>query len=116
MAHSSKAYVLDHSESSTRSHSNRTAANSAAYLLDHIRPQMQILDVGCGPGTMTVDFAIMVPNGHVTGIEIGQDILNQAQTLADEKGVRNVRFEEGNVRSLKYADDTFDLCHAHQVS
>lgn len=116
MAHKSKPYVLDHSESSTRSHRNRTVANSAAYLLTYVKPDMRILDVGCGPGTITVDFAAMVPNGDVTGIETGQDILNQAQALADERRLGNVIFEEGDILRLKYADNTFDLCHAHQVS
>ena len=115
MAHQSKVYILDHQESSTRSHRWRTAANSAAYLLTSVQPGMHILDVGCGPGSITADLATMVPQGSVTGIEIGLDILVQAQSLATERGLSNVRFEEGDVSSLKYPEDTFDITHAHQI-
>lgn len=115
MAHTSKAYVLDHKVANIRSHQWRTARNSAAFVIDSIQPDMHILDVGCGPGSITVDFAEMVPRGHVTGIEIGSDILAQAQSLADEKGLVNVTFEEADVNALKYPDATFDLVFAHQV-
>jgi hypothetical protein len=39
-------YTTDHSSSVLRTHSWRTAANSAGYLLPHLRPDMTILDVG----------------------------------------------------------------------
>ena len=115
MAHTSKAYVLDHKAANIKSHQWRTARNSAAFIIDSIHPGMHILDVGCGPGSITVDFAEMVPKGHVTGIEIGADILSQAQSLARERGLENVTFEEANVNALKYSDATFDLVFAHQV-
>lgn len=52
MASEPTGYVHDYQVSVLRSHSWRTAANSAAYLLPHITPAMNILDVGCGPGTI----------------------------------------------------------------
>ena len=76
---------------------------------------MHILDVGCGPGSISVDLAAFVPQGRVTGIEIGQDILTQARSLAKKRGVTNAQFDEGDVNNLKYADKTFDITHAHQV-
>ena len=48
-------YTHGHHESVLRSHRWRTAANSCAYLLPHLRPDMSLLDVGCGPGTITAD-------------------------------------------------------------
>ena len=115
MAHTSNVYILDHQESSISSHRSRTAANSVAYLLNFVQPHMHILDVGCGPGSITVDLAAMLSQGNVTGIEIGLDILAQARTLASERGLSNVLFEEGDVSDLKYPEDTFDITHAHQV-
>ena len=50
-------YTLGHHESVLRSHRWRTAENSAAYLLPHLRPGMDLLDVGSGPGTITIDLA-----------------------------------------------------------
>ena len=53
-------YTHGHSESVLRSHRNRTAANSAAYLLPHLHPGQRLLDVGSGPGTITADLAGLV--------------------------------------------------------
>ena len=50
-------YTHGHHESVLRSHRWRTAENSAAYLLPHLGPARTLLDVGCGPGTITADLA-----------------------------------------------------------
>ena len=50
-------YTHGHHESVLRSHTWRTAENSAGYLLPHLRPGMSLLDVGAGPGTITADLA-----------------------------------------------------------
>lgn len=61
-------YTHGHHETVLRSHRRRTAANSAAYLLPHLDPDATLLDIGAGPGTITVDLATRV--GHVTATEI----------------------------------------------
>lgn len=50
-------YTHGHHESVLRSHRWRTAENSAAYLPPHVHRGMSLLDVGCGPGTITFDLA-----------------------------------------------------------
>ena len=114
MAHK-EVYISDHSSSVLQSHSLRTASNSAAYLLASIRPHMQILDIGCGPGTITVDLAALVPEGHVTGIDSGAEALDSARSIAIERGLTNVKFEVGDALALAYPDRSFDVVHAHQV-
>ncbi|KAK3703247.1 hypothetical protein LTR37_014587 [Vermiconidia calcicola] len=69
----------------------------------------------CGPGSITVDLAKRVPNGHVTGIETESDPLKEGQRLADHEGVKNVTFEVGDAHKLSYEDNKFDMVHAHQV-
>ena len=61
-----------------RSHRWRTAENSAAYLLGHLRPGMALLDVGCGPGTITCDLARLVAPGRVIGIDASAEIIAEA--------------------------------------
>ena len=51
-----------------RSHRWRTAENSAAYLLPHLRDDMTLLDVGCGPATITADLAD-ARRGRSSGID-----------------------------------------------
>ena len=65
-------YTHGHHESVLGLHSWRTVQNSAAYLLPHLKPNMTLLDIGCGPGTITTDFATILHEGHVTGLEIGR--------------------------------------------
>jgi 2-polyprenyl-3-methyl-5-hydroxy-6-metoxy-1,4-benzoquinol methylase len=76
---------------------------------------MKILDIGCGPGTITVDLASFVPQGHITGIENVGEILNQARAHAKQKAVTNVSFVQGDAHSLDFADNTFDVVMCHQV-
>ena len=85
MPQKSDVYVSDHLESVLNSHSIRTARNSAAYLLDSILPNMQFCDVGYGLGSITNDLAALVPNGQVVDIEMGQDVIEKARSVAAER-------------------------------
>ena len=75
-------YTHGHHESVLRSHTWRTAENSSAYLLPHLRPGQRLLDVGCGPGTITADLALLVAPGEVVGIDAAADVVAQAQEHA----------------------------------
>ncbi|KAI9815229.1 MAG: hypothetical protein M1827_002709 [Pycnora praestabilis] len=108
-------YPSGHHESVIRSHTWRTAANSAAYLLPSLGPSMHILDIGCGPGTITADLAALVPKGKVIGLENAPEVLKQARSIAAERGLVNIDFAVGNIHALDYPDDTFDVVHCHQV-
>ena len=108
-------YTHGHHESVLRSHTWRTAANSAAYLLGSLKPHMRILDIGCGPGTITADLAALVPDGHVTGVDRAPGILDQARATAAERGLDNVEFAQADIHALDFPDDTFSVVHAHQV-
>ena len=108
-------YTHGHHESVLRSHTWRTATNSAAYLLGSLKPHMKILDIGCGPGTITADLAALVPDGDVTGVDHAPGTLDQARATAAERGLTNVDFAVADVHALDHPDDTFCVVHAHQV-
>lgn len=74
-------YTHGHHESVLRSHRWRTAANSAAYLLPHLRSGLDLLDVGCGPGTITQDLAALLAPGHVVGIDSSAEVIEQARAV-----------------------------------
>jgi ubiquinone/menaquinone biosynthesis C-methylase UbiE len=109
------SYMNGHQTSVLRSHTRRTAEDSAAYLLSYLEPDMHILDVGCGPGTITIDFATRVPKGKVVGLEQEPEVLKQARATASERKIDNVQFVAGDLNSIPYPDGTFDVVHAHQV-
>src|SRR6516164_2417703 len=93
-------YTHGHHESVLRSHRWRTAENSAGYLLPHLRAGARLLDVGCGPGTITVDLARRVAPGAVVGIEPAADVVADASRDASAQGVDNVTFAVGDVFAL----------------
>ncbi len=109
------SYTHGHHESVLRSHTWRTAENSSAYLLPHLRAGMSLLDVGCGPGTITADLALLVAPGDVVGIDAAADVVAQAQAHAEGLGVPNLRFEVADLFALGYPDASFDVVHVHQV-
>ncbi|MDH6223735.1 methyltransferase domain-containing protein [Streptomyces sp. MJP52] len=108
-------YTHGHGEAVLRSHRWRTAANSAAYLMGSLRPGMRVLDVGCGPGTLTADLAELVPGGVVVGLERAPGVLADARAEAARRGTGNVEFAVGDVHALPCPDGAFDVVHAHQV-
>jgi 2-polyprenyl-3-methyl-5-hydroxy-6-metoxy-1,4-benzoquinol methylase len=107
-------YTHGHAEPVLQSHRWRTAENSAGYLLPHLRPGLDLLDVGCGPGTITVDLARRVAPGRVLGLDVSPAPLDEARTAAEHAGVA-VTFAVGDTYALEAADDSFDVVHAHQV-
>ena len=108
-------YTHGHHDSVLRSHRWRTVDNSAAYLIPHLRPGQQVLDVGCGPGTITVDLARRVAPGNVVGVDNAPAPLGEARAEAQRHGVQNVSFAVADVYDLGFPADTFDVVHAHQV-
>ena len=85
-------YTHGHHESVLRGHRVRTAENSAGYLLPHLQPGMSVLDVGCGPGTITVDLASRIAPGQVTAVELTDDALDLARAEAQQRGQSNIEF------------------------
>jgi SAM-dependent methyltransferase len=108
-------YTHGHHESVLRSHEWRTAENSAGYLLPQLRPGMDLLDVGCGPGTITLDLARLVSPGRVLGIDTAEAVVEAARGHAVQRADDTTRFEPGDVYGLQLPDDSFDVVHAHQV-
>ena len=103
-------YTHGHHESVLRSHRWRTVENSAAYLLTHLRPGLRLLDVGCGPGTITADFATRLAPGTVLGIDASAEVIDAAR-----RDHPDVTFSVADVYDLGLEDASWDVVHAHQV-
>ena len=107
-------YTHGHADAVLQSHRWRTVGNSAGYLAPHLRPGMSVLDVGCGPGTITVDLARRVAPGTVVGLDLAEEPLGEARELAAREAVA-ATFRVGDVYALDAEDDSYDVVHAHQV-
>ena len=108
-------YTHGHHESVLRSHRWRTAANSAAYLLPHLRPGQRLLDVGSGPGTITADLAALVAPGEVVALEHTDAAADLTRAELTRRGIVQGRVVVGDVQDLAFGVGEFDVVHAHQV-
>ena len=66
-----------------------------------------VLDVACGPGLLVCAFARVVR--HATGIDLTPAMLEQARKAQQEQGLTNVRWDQGDVTRLPYADGEFSI-------
>ena len=109
-------YTHGHSAAVLSAHSRRGAADSAAYLLAHLRAGMDLLDVGCGPASITADLAERVAPGRVVALDAAAGALEAARKTLHERGLsEQVEVTSGDVMALPFEDASFDVVHAHQV-
>jgi len=113
-APSPETYTHGHHDSVLRSHRWRTAENSVAYLLGELRPGARLLDVGCGPGTITAGLGARVSPGVVVGLDREPSVLAEAREASKAAGTA-AAFGAGDAYRLPFPDRAFDVVHAHQV-
>lgn len=109
-------YLHGHSDSVMKSHTWRSVENSAPHLIPHLRRGASLLDVGCGPGTITVDLAARLAPGPVVGFDVAADVVDRADALLHgDDAPTNCRFTVDDVYAMSSPDGTHDIVHAHQV-
>lgn len=93
----------------------RTAEKEGAFFLRHLRSEMRVLDVGCGPGSITLGFAETVAPGEVVGIDFQPSQVDQAQRFLAGRELKNLRFQVADAYKLPFPDNSFDAVFAHAV-
>jgi len=81
-------------------------------LVEYARPQagMQVLDLAAGTGEPGITVAQRVgPAGHVTGLDLSQELLDIAAQRAGQRGLANFSTRQADAHSLPFPDNTFDL-------
>jgi SAM-dependent methyltransferase len=94
---------------------NRDARGFLPFLLPHVRSGMDVLDVGCGVGSIALDLAPTVAPGRIVGIDADPGQIESAQRSAAERGIDNAEFFTASVYELPFADATFDVVYANAV-
>jgi ubiquinone/menaquinone biosynthesis C-methylase UbiE len=89
----------------------RTLANSHPTLLPLLRPGMSVLDVGCGPGTLTSEIARRVDPGPVVGMDANREMIRAAEDARPPGTLRNLVFYTGDVLESAW-DGEFDVVNA----
>ena len=74
-----------------------------------IRPNENLLDVGCGTGASTLAAAVKTgPKGHVTGLDISEQLLNRARKRSDDAGLGNTSFILADAQTHPFVPESFD--------
>jgi len=111
-----EAYIHDYDGALTEQIiAGRTADIHGAFFLPYLRAGMNLLDCGCGPGTITVGLAQATFPGNVTGVDLEQSQLDLARESAAKLGLTNAKFERCDVYELPYQDDLFDAAFSHAM-
>lgn len=108
-------------------HEWRTVENSAAYLLPALQtlstqtPNLKLLDVGAGSGTITASLTKYLPSsGHITAVDLSPDIVSRASAHAQNLGEAvssRITFQPASVYELSktFGENVFDVVHASQM-
>ena len=110
-----ETYQHGHHASVVSNHAKRTAEDCAGFFLPVLKPGMRLLDVGCGPGSITVGLARRVAPAETIGIDMSESVIETARSLADGKAAQKITFEVGNIYRPRFAPQSFDAIFAHQV-
>lgn len=93
----------------------RTVETHGRFFLPHLRPGQPVLDVSCGPGTMTAGIAAAVAPGVVLGVDADAEQLQQACQLAAQTGLYNLTFEAASCYELPWPDASADRVFSHAL-
>lgn len=85
-------YTHGHHQSVVKVHNARSVEDSAAFVLPLLQPHFKLLDVGCGPGSITQGFREYVK--EVVGVDTSEEVIAQAKATCD---AQNVQFQVASV-------------------
>jgi len=110
-----ETYTPGHGSQATRFMSTRSLESHGAFVLPWLQEGQQVLDCGCGPGTITLGLSEKIFPGHVTGIDINAGQIEQAERLAFGLEQVNASYRTGSIYSLPFEDHSFDLVFSHAL-
>ena len=109
-----EAYTPGHTQNSTDFMSERSFESHGSFFASHIDRSHIVLDVGCGPGSISIGIARAVSSGRLHAVDFGESQINAAKARAAQAGIFNVEFTRASCYELSFEDATFDrvFCHA----
>jgi ArsR family transcriptional regulator len=84
-----------------------------ARALGHLLPPLDVVDIGCGDGYLTLETARWAR--HVIGIDRSDEVLDRAKALAHRRRVTNVEWRKGDLLRLPLHDASMDVAMLSQA-
>lgn len=100
-------------------YSEQPVANEAAYqkklqvTREYLRPDMEVLEFGCGTGSTAIAHAAHVK--HIQAIDISSKMLDIARDRVGAKKIENITFEQSSIDDFSAPDQTFDAVMGHSI-
>ncbi len=100
-------------------YSRQPVADEAAYqqklrvTQDYLRPDMEVLEFGCGTGSTAIVHAPFVK--HILATDISERMLEIARGKAEAAKIDNVTFEQAAIDSFTAPDETYDVIMGHSI-
>lgn len=110
-----ETYTPGYSANAVDFMARRSVETHAQFLLPHLKPGLRLLDIGCGPGTISIGLAKAVAPGEVIAVDLGTSQIEEARKCVSDAGLSNIRFQCESVYSLPFRDGEFDVVFAHAV-
>lgn len=108
-------YTPGHTPAATAFMAARDLDSHGFFLAPLLQPGFEVLDAGCGPGTITNGIAECVFPGNVTGLDISSGQIERAHRLAQGREIVNARFVHATAYEMPFDDATFDLVFSHAL-
>jgi ubiquinone/menaquinone biosynthesis C-methylase UbiE len=108
-------YTPGYSDNATAFMARRSLDVHGAFVIPLLREDMAVLDLGCGPGTVTVDLARRLPRGRILGLDREESQIGRAREAAAIACLANVEFTVGDASCLALQPASFDLVFAHAL-
>ena len=108
-------YTLGYDDAALAFVGRRTLESHGAFFIEHLRDGMRVLDVGCGPGSITAGIARRIGRGRVTGVDLSETQIQLAKQRLVQQGISNANFRMANAYELPFDDAQFDAVFSHAL-
>lgn len=112
---SEETYTPGHTQNATRFMAKRSFESHGMFFDPYLADQLDLLDLGCGPGTISVGLAARIPGGKVVGIDFGESQIEEAKANAAAAETQNLEFQVASCYELPFPDSSFDRVFSHAL-
>ncbi|NEQ97488.1 MAG: methyltransferase domain-containing protein [Cyanothece sp. SIO2G6] len=108
-------YTPGHTKNATNFMAKRTVESHGQFFAAQIESTSKVLDLGCGPGTISIGLSELAHAGFVHGIDFGESQIEKAKSNAAEAECENLTFQVASCYELPFPNEYFDRVFSHAL-